>query len=326
MKSIDSLFIVHRARSGLLSQYKPGDVAYVGNGLGNNGVGDFVTPRPKDKVFPFRGIAVSAFCEATVQAPPFIACGRAGNGLTVLEPREPMPPAQLAYIASYINLAVRWRFSWYRQTTADRIKVLMVPATVPDTGVHYEVAAGMPPAALVAAPQWSVSMKRFALDVLYDLIPGDYHSLSELPPGGVPVVSCGDEDNGIAGYRAVSEHLYQARMTIAFNGMNTLAAKFHPYEFAAKDDVAVCLPKRPMHATTHLFVQVMLKRERWRYSYYRKCFIEKLRRVEVLLPATGDGQPDEETMRHVVAATPYWGFLASRFAEVIPADGFRDAV
>jgi Transglutaminase-like superfamily len=131
MKPIEELFVVHRAKSGLFIDYEKGDVAYVGNSMADNAVTGFVKPLPTDKVFDFAGIAVSAFCEASVQTPPFIACGRAGNGLVVLEPKSAMSIRQLAYIAAYINLAVRWRFNWYRQTTADRIKPLLVPSKVP---------------------------------------------------------------------------------------------------------------------------------------------------------------------------------------------------
>lgn len=138
MKPIEELFEIHRAKSGLFSDYEKGDVAYVGNGMTDNAVTGFVKPLPKDKVFDFAGIAISAFCEATVQTPPFVACGRAGNGLVVLEPKSPMPTRQLAYIAAYINMAVRWRFNWYRQTTADRIRRLQVPSEVPD-GIKWDV-------------------------------------------------------------------------------------------------------------------------------------------------------------------------------------------
>lgn len=143
MKPIDELFRLHRAKSGLLSEYEKGDVAYVGNGeMADNGLAGFVTPLSDDKVFTFTGIAVSAFCEATVQTPPFIACGRAGNGLVVLEPLSPMPVRQLAYIAAYINMAVRWRFNWYRQTTADRIRRLEVPNKVP-ASIKWDVRAAL---------------------------------------------------------------------------------------------------------------------------------------------------------------------------------------
>lgn len=103
MKRIDDLFVVHRGRSDIFSRYQPGSVPYVGNGLSDNAVVGLVTPLSVDRVFDFAGIAVSAFCEATVQVPPFIACGRAGNGLVVLQPREAMKIAQLAYYAAYIN-------------------------------------------------------------------------------------------------------------------------------------------------------------------------------------------------------------------------------
>ncbi len=70
MRQIESLFNLHRARSGLFSDYEKGDVPYVGNGLADNAVVGFVRPLEGDKVFKFIGIAVSAFCEATVQTPP----------------------------------------------------------------------------------------------------------------------------------------------------------------------------------------------------------------------------------------------------------------
>lgn len=314
MKRLDDLFKIHRARSGIFTDYEPGDVAYVGNGLTNNAVAGFVHPRRGDKIFNFRGIAVSAFCEATVQVPPFIGCGRAGNGMTLLEPKSEMSAAQLAYIAAYINLTVRWRFSWYRQTTANRIRPLMVPEQLPSQSLPFDVTAELPGTTPEQQPQWAVSLTRFEVGSLYDLAPGEYHSLAALGDGPVPVVSCGDDNNGISAYCNVVDHLHQGHLTIAFNGMNTLTAKYHPYQFAAKDDVAVCSPRVAMQITTELFISVMLNRERWRYSYFRKCFIDKLERVKILLPTTPEGILDEDTIARVIQATPYWTFLSARLA------------
>jgi hypothetical protein len=248
MKTIDYLFNLHRARSGLFGDYSHGDVPYVGNGLSDNAVAGFIKPMEGDKVFSFRGICISAFCEATVQAPPYVACGRAGNGVVVLEPKSPMPVTQLAYVAAYINAAVRWRFSWYRQTTADRLRNLTVPDSVPP-GISFRVRDAIPGSSPLERRKWQMRLSRFALGDLYHLVPGDYHSLVELMPGTVPVVSCGDANNGISGYFDV-EGRYRNRITIAFNGMNTLTAKYHPYEFATKDDVAVCIPRKPLRVTS----------------------------------------------------------------------------
>lgn len=313
MKTIEELFVLHRAKSGLFSEYVPGDVPYIGNGLADNAVVGFVTPLPDDKVFDFVGIVVSAFCEATVQTPPFVACGRAGNGLSVLQPKTVMPISQLAYIAAYINAAVRWRFNWYRQTTVDRIRKLLVPDKFPDH-LRFNVAEAMPEKSSAPRNAWQLKLKPFALGDIFELEPGHFHSVGRLPPGPVPVVSCGDYDNGVIGYFDVGNApTFSDRITIAFNGENPLTAKYHPYKFTAKDDVAVCHPKKPLLPATEFFIQTMVNRERWRYSYYRKCYADKLYRFEVALPVK-DGELDEATMKAVVETSPYWGYVQSQVA------------
>ena len=68
--------------------------------------------------------------------------------------------------------------------------------------------------------------------------------------------------------------------------MNTLTAKYHPYEFAAKDDVAVCVPKCPLRLTTELFIQMMINRERC-VILSPKYFADELRRFTIQPPANG---------------------------------------
>ncbi|MDD4052047.1 MAG: hypothetical protein PHR28_09145 [candidate division Zixibacteria bacterium] len=305
MKLIDDMFIVHRARSHLYSEYSAGEVAYVGKGLSDNAVVGFVEPLPKDKVFDFPGITVSAFCEATVQIPPFIACGRAGNGLVALEPKTPLSLGQLAYYAAYINQALRWRFSWYWQTTADRLRRLPIPDEAPRHS--FDVRGILPEEKASKSICLELSIKLFALGELYDLVPGDFHNAGILETGPIPLVSCGDLDNGIIKYIAPNDYVYRNKFTIALNG-RPLTAKYHPYAFSAKDDVAICLPYSPMQLTTDMFILATLNRERWRYSYYRKCYIDKLKRFRLPLPARHN-QVDEDAIRTLVVTSSYWEFI-----------------
>jgi hypothetical protein len=122
MVTIEQVFKPHTARSVGYENYQPGDTAFVTNGLRDNGIVGYVTPKARDKVFKNAGIALSAFCEATVQIPPFVARGNGGSGLIVLEPIEPLTLDQLGYIAAYINEFVSWRFSWYRQASVPRVR------------------------------------------------------------------------------------------------------------------------------------------------------------------------------------------------------------
>ena len=296
MPTLEELFVLHTARSGGFDAHQPGDVAFVTNGLRDNGVLGFVSPEPDDRVFGFVGIALSAFLEATVHLPPFVARGNGGSGLIVLEPRTSLTPAQLGVIAAYINSTLSWRFSWYRQTSVSRVKHLQIHAPVVESA-RFRVTPLLPQQSAIDVSSAICSgFKPVRLEALYDLAPGDFHSVSDLPYGDIPIVSCGDADNGITGFVDVpAEYVYTHRLTIAFNGMNTLAAKYHPYPFAAKDDVAVCTPLTPLRTSTEVFVQVMLGRERWRYSYYRKCFMEKLKRFSIPLPVR-NGRVDEETI------------------------------
>lgn len=315
MPTLEDLFVLHTARSGGYDACQPGDVAFVTNGLRDNGVLGFITPEPDDRVFGFVGIVLSAFLEATVHLPPFVARGNGGSGLIVLEPRTALSPAQLGVVAAYINSTLSWRFSWYRQTSVSRVKNLQVPVPVVESG-RFRVATLLPEQSVGNGSTAACrGFRPVRLDEIYDLVPGDFHSVSDLPPGDIPIVSCGDADNGITGFVDVSaDFIYSHRLTISFNGMNTLAAKYHPYPFATKDDVAVCTPLAPLRVSTEVFIQVMLGRERWRYSYYRKCFMEKLKRFSIPLPFR-DGRIDEDAIATLMGTTPYWGYIEQRLAQ-----------
>jgi predicted RNA methylase len=158
----------------------------------------------------------------------------------------------------------------------------------------------------------------FKLGSLFDMRAGNYHSMGTVEAGNTPIATCADGGNGIMGvYNIDPEHIYRDGLTIAFNG-RPLTTKMHPYSFAAKDDVAVALPNRKLSPEVLVFIQAALNAERWRFSYYRKCFFGKLGRMSVALPVKKDGDLDVKYMERAVRAQPYWWFLAPRFADWTP--------
>ena len=267
---LDDLFYVHRARSGLFDEYDPGRVAFISNTADTNGVVGFVDPQEGDTVFDFTAVVVNAFSRAPrsvgarLQTAPFVACGRSGNGLLILEPKEPMKLGQLAYMAAYLNRVHGWRFTWYRQTTKDRLSSLKVPGE--PAAIRFPVADLMPEATEQRVISPRLRFRPVTLATLFDLRPGDYHAESDLLPGTIPLVSCGDENNGVVSFVDVPEDgLYRHQLTIALNG-RPLTTKYHPYRFAAKDDVAVATPLKSLRLTTLLVVQAMLNRSSLNFS------------------------------------------------------------
>jgi len=131
---------------------------------------------------------------------------------------------------------------------------------------------------------------QFRVAQLFRLIPGYFHAKSELEAGTVPLVSCGYENNGLIGrYDIADEHTHHRALTVAFNG-TPLTTNFHPYKFGAKDDVAVLVPIKPMANSLLIYTAALLNAKRWRYSYGRKCYREKLNNVSLVLPVDGTGK------------------------------------
>jgi hypothetical protein len=135
--------------------------------------------------------------------------------------------------------------------------------------------------------------KLFNVEDIFTVKSGDYHALQELDPGNIPLISCGDENSGFVGaYDIPKNKRYSNTITVAYNGQ-PLTAKYHPYEFGAKDDVAVLLPKKTMSYKTLVYIASLFNKESWRYSYGRKCFKAKLLLFKLSLPINNKQNIDQ---------------------------------
>ncbi len=113
---------------------------------------------------------------------------------------------------------------------------------------------------------------------------GDYHTISDLDPGNIPLISCADFNNGVVGNFSFPDNkIYRNSITVAYNGL-PLTSKYHPYDFGTKDDVAILIPRISMQDKTMFYVAALLNRLRWQYSYSRKCYRDKLRNVVITIP------------------------------------------
>ncbi len=130
---------------------------------------------------------------------------------------------------------------------------------------------------------------RVRMDQVFKIKSGDYHAVSELDYGQIPLVSCGEVNHGFIGrFDIPIEHRYSNAVTVAYNG-KPLTAKYRPYEFGAKDDVGVCLPHKPLSDLALVYLAALLNSMRWRFSYGRKCFRNKLSQMEIDIPAVRQG-------------------------------------
>jgi hypothetical protein len=232
----------------------------------------------------------------------------------VLEAKSDLSVDYLFYISFCIR-AQKWRYRYGRQITPQRLGELEV--VQPEdfkTGIPFDEFKKIiyPRKNNIHETKINIKWKSFVISQLFDLKSGDYHNADDLPTGSIPLVSCGETDDGIMKFVKVpKEDIYKDTLTIAFNGQ-PLTTNYRPYEFAAKDDVAVCINKRNFGQEVLLFAKMMIERETWRYSYGRKCFREKLLNVNIQMPIKGNGEIDENIIKAIFVNTAYWKEFSER--------------
>ncbi|MFC1990419.1 hypothetical protein ACFLVW_07735, partial [Chloroflexota bacterium] len=147
---------------------------------------------------------------------------------------------------------------------------------------------------------WTLETK--TIDDLFVVKSGDFHATKELELGDVPLISCGDSNNGLVGHFDIpKDKRYQHCLTVAYNGQ-PLLTKFHTYEFGAKDDIAVLKPRNPMLNSTLLYIADLLNSFKWRYSFGRKCFRNKLCNLPIQLPIIENGNGEHDIDQDIIAA------------------------
>jgi len=307
MVEIESLFKLHNARSKAFKDHENGEVSFVSNGTTNNGIVGYVEPLKGERVFNFMGICVSAFCEATVQFPAFVARGNGGSGLTVLEPKRKMIYEEMLYYATLINLQLHWKFSFGRMVRRDRLRKLKV-AEYRKVSIEHDISKITPTFIKYHTKVKDLSFKEFTMEELFYLERGDFHSMRILKEGPYPTVSRTTENNGIVGYFSIPRNA-KLREPPAITVSTTSGDAFVQLEqFLATDNVVICKPKRRFRLATIFFVCFALNREKWRYSYGRQCYKEKFAKTIISLPIA-NGEINESKIEAIVSGNSYWGII-----------------
>ncbi len=138
---------------------------------------------------------------------------------------------------------------------------------------------------------------------------GLYHVSGILDEGKIPLVSCVSENGGFEGFFDIErENILKDAITIASDGM-PLTSFYHYYPFTAKDNVLICKPIRNYKFTTLLFIITQLNNLRWRFSYGRKCYENKVHKIKIFLPFKEDGSIDESYIENLFKSMDSWSLL-----------------
>jgi type I restriction-modification system DNA methylase subunit len=172
-----------------------------------------------------------------------------------------------------------------------------------------------------------IEYEEFDFPALFDIETGEYHVATEPSEGPHPLISCPVDRNGIVKSRGdliycdvPDEHLHRDALTVAYNGQ-PLTARFHPYTFAAKDDVAVLTANEDydLSPAAKIYIANAIEQNKWRYGYGRKCYKDKMHDRRVKLP-TRDGELAIDYMQQVVKHSSYWQVLEQYMQDRVEFD------
>lgn len=145
----------------------------------------------------------------------------------------------------------------------------------------------------------------FALGDLFDLRKGKRLTKAEQVPGATPFIGAIDKNNGLArriGQSAIHEG---GTITVNYNGNGVAEAFYQPSPFWASDDVNVLYPKFELSPYRAMFIVVLIRREKYRFSYGRKWHLERMKDHKIKLPCTLAGEPDWHVMENYIKALPF---------------------
>jgi type I restriction enzyme M protein len=148
---------------------------------------------------------------------------------------------------------------------------------------------------------------------------GDIHALNKENPGLTPVVTTSTDMNGIESfYDLPTWTKHKNVVTVASNG-TPLTSFYHPYETVVKDDLFICAPPAWMTPATIFYVITALNRLTWRFSYYRKCYLNKLDKIAVPMPVDANGDIDQKWIAAVAQSCDGWNQLVKAMPTWQPA-------
>lgn len=288
-----------------------GGVNFVGRSSQNHGVSEVVQPISGLSPYPAGLITValggSKLLSAFVQNDPFYTA----QNVAVLRPLFEMTYQQklFVYLAVRKN---RFRYSAFGREANRTLRTLQIPdpEDFPKWIDEYnESAIGDRERAAVplnAVPILDVkNWGSFKYIDLFDIRKGQRLTKARMLPGSIPFVGASDRFNGVTTFVGQVPNHEGNTISVSYNG--SVAEAFYQADpFWASDDVNILYGKAfELNPLIGLFICVMIRREKYRYSYGRKWHLDRMKQSTMMLPVDGIGKPDTVFMERYIKALPY---------------------
>ncbi len=245
-------------------------------------------------------------CDALYQGNPCCI----NNNCLVFIPKKNLSINEMFYFVFFIRKQ-KLRFSYGRQVTPERIGQIKVATDVPKWVKNYNQHKYKK--IINSIKQEKISLKDrtwkiFSYHRWFDIKKGKRLVISKLNEdkiyGQIPYISSIDKNNGISHKINVKPNHDGNTLTINYDG-SVGETFYQPEDFWASDSVNILYPKFELNQYVAMFLIVLLKKEKYRFNYYRKWSSEKMNETEISLPVDQSGDPDWKFMEDYIKSLPY---------------------
>lgn len=161
---------------------------------------------------------------------------------------------------------------------------------------------------IIAEPEWA----EFKVGDLFEFTRGKRVNKSVIQenPGKIPIISGGDESNGVMGY--ISEELantlrvMESCITVSSYGSSG-SVHYQGKKCCVHDNALALNIKSKSHDNeyTNLFLVAILQKLKENYAYGRPVIADRYKEEVISLPITADGKPDYDFMEQYMKSLPF---------------------
>lgn len=224
----------------------------------------------------------------------------------VLIPKIKISIEKLYQIAYQIRLN-KWKYRYGRQITPTRIKSQEIRLI--DSKINYEnfVKKITPKKKAKANIKENKNIKLVPVIYLKDKQENglcELHKKTALPQnqlenGKTPYVTTSSKNNGVSGYYDEDPNFKGKCLTVALNG--SVGETFFQFDdFITSGDNAVLTLKDEYNPYFLFYISVMIKNHQWRYNYYRKLNLTKLKKMQIPMPFKNREELDLKYIKNIV--------------------------
>jgi hypothetical protein len=141
--------------------------------------------------------------------------------------------------------------------------------------------------------------KWFNFKELFEVKKGKRLTRANMTEGETLFIGAVDKNNGVTS-KVGQDPIHTANtITVNYNG-SVGEAFYQPEPYWCSDDVNVLYPKFEMNPYIALFLNTIIRQEKYRYNYGRKWHLQRMRATDIKLPVDTKGDPDWDFMERYI--------------------------